>query len=73
MRYRLRRCILNIFSKKTPYFFTITYYFLLIEGAVQKVPTKKQAVPKGTACKIFVEKRLVQWKNQPFGDIMKLL
>jgi hypothetical protein len=33
---------------------------------------KKQAVPKGTACKIFFKKRLVQWKNQPFGDIMSL-
>ena len=29
-------------------------------GAVKKVPLKKQAVPKGTACKIFIEKRLDQ-------------
>ena len=43
-----------------------------IEGAVKKVPRKRQAVPKGAACKIFVEKGLVQWKNQPFGDIMDL-
>ena len=41
-------------------------------GAVKKVPGKRQAVPKGAACKIFVEKGLVQWKNQPFGGIMDL-
>ena len=41
-------------------------------GAVKKVPRKRQAVPKGAACKIFVEKGLVQWKNQPFGGIMDL-
>ena len=29
-----------------------------------------QAAPVGAACKIFVEKGLVQWKNQPFGDII---
>ena len=40
------------------------------EGAVNKVPEKKQAVPKGTACKIFIEKRLDQWKNQPFSVII---
>ena len=31
-----------------------------------------EAVPEGAACKIFVEKGLVQWKNQPFGGIMDL-
>ena len=31
-------------------------------GAVKKVPSKRQAVPKGAACKILVEKGLVQWK-----------
>ena len=41
-------------------------------GAVKKVPSKRQAVPEGAACKIFVEKGLVQWKTQPFGDIMNL-
>ena len=29
-----------------------------------------QAVPEGTACKIFREKRLDQWKNQPFSVII---
>ena len=44
----------------------------ITNGAVKKVPRKRQAVPKGAACKIFVEKGLVQWKNQPFGGIMDL-
>ena len=42
------------------------------EGAVKKVPSKRQAAPNGAACKIYVEKGLVQWKNQPFGVIMNL-
>ena len=33
-------------------------------------PSKKQAAPKGAACKIFLEEGLVQWKNQPFGGII---
>ena len=41
-------------------------------GAVKKVPSKRQAAPNGAACKIYVEKGLVQWKNQPFGVIMNL-
>ena len=42
------------------------------KGAVKKVPSKRQAAPNGAACKIYVEKGLVQWKNQPFGVIMNL-
>ena len=45
---------------------------LLMQGAVKKVPSKRQAAPNGAACKIYVEKGLVQWKNQPFGVIMNL-
>ena len=41
-------------------------------GAVKKVPSNRQAAPNGAACKIYVEKGLVQWKNQPFGVIMNL-
>ena len=57
------------------FFFFPRYRITLSErrvGAVKKVPSKRQAVPEGAACKIFVEKGLVQWKNQPFGDIMNL-
>ena len=55
-------------------FFHWTGHFsiIILQGAVKKVPKKRQAVPKGAACKIFVEKGLVQWKNQPFGGIMDL-
>ena len=45
---------------------------LIKNGAVKKVPSKRQAAPNGAACKIYVEKGLVQWKNQPFGVIMNL-
>ena len=36
-------------------------------------PKNKQAASKGAACKILREKRLVQWKNQPFCSIIKSL
>ena len=29
-----------------------------------------QAAPVGAACKIIIEKRLDQWKNQPFSVII---
>jgi hypothetical protein len=35
-----------------------------------KSPFKKQAAPKGAACKIFAENRLDQWKIQPVGVII---
>ena len=43
-----------------------------VNGAAKEVPSKRQAAPNGAACKIYVEKGLVQWKNQPFGGIMDL-
>jgi hypothetical protein len=34
--------------------------------------SKSPGCAESTVWEIFIEKRLVQWKNQPFGDIMSL-